>query len=287
MTSAADWRVVGETRDRLGESPLWHPREQVLYWIDFYGPTDSPPRPATGAYRRWTLDVAPTIGSLCFAEDGRLLLAMENGVYLFDHEDGSQTFAADPNMRRPGIGYNDAKVDRDGRYWVGSWETSERAPRAILYRIDADGQAAVGDSGFIVCNGPAFSPSGETMYFSNSAARRLLAYELDRSTGALSEPRVLVQLRSPRRAPGRPGRAAPARSIARTTGGGRITRFSPGGERLAVLHLPVRNVTELLPGRAGPRHSLCDDRRGWRRPHSMAPCLHSRSPLRGSLSRSM
>ena len=37
--SFGKWQVVGATRDRLGESPLWHPREQALYWIDFYGPT--------------------------------------------------------------------------------------------------------------------------------------------------------------------------------------------------------------------------------------------------------
>ena len=84
MATASDWQVIGETRDRLGESPLWHPREQALYWIDFYGPTVHRLDPATGAYRHWTLDAAPTIGSLAFADDGRLLLALENGVYLFD-----------------------------------------------------------------------------------------------------------------------------------------------------------------------------------------------------------
>ena len=36
-----DWEVVGDTRDRLGESVLWHPRDAMLYWIDFYGPSYS------------------------------------------------------------------------------------------------------------------------------------------------------------------------------------------------------------------------------------------------------
>ena len=52
MAIDSDWQVIGETRDRLGESPLWHPREQALYWIDFYGPTVHRLEPATGAYRR-------------------------------------------------------------------------------------------------------------------------------------------------------------------------------------------------------------------------------------------
>ena len=58
MAIDSDWQVIGETRDRLGESPLWHPLEQALYWIDFYGPTVHRLDPATGAYRRWKLDAA-------------------------------------------------------------------------------------------------------------------------------------------------------------------------------------------------------------------------------------
>ena len=155
-----DWQVIGETRDRLGESPLWHPREQALYWIDFYGPTVHRLKPATGAYRQWKLDKAPTIGSLNFTDDGHLLVALENGIYRFSTADEQLTFVADPNNGRFGIGYNDGKVDRDGRYWVGTWDTKERSPRGILYRFDAEGRATVADSGFVVCNGPAFSPLG-------------------------------------------------------------------------------------------------------------------------------
>ena len=29
--------VIGDTRDRLGECPLWDTRDQSLYWIDSKG----------------------------------------------------------------------------------------------------------------------------------------------------------------------------------------------------------------------------------------------------------
>ena len=124
----------------------------------------------------------------------------------------------------------------------------ESAPRAILYRLDAEGRATVGDSGFIVCNGPAFSPTGDILYFSDSAGRRLLAYDLDRATGALSESHVLVQFSE---ADGMPDGlcvdSAGAISCAHY-GGGRVTRFSPAGEILEVLPLPVRNITSCCLG---------------------------------------
>ena len=249
MTESAlqGWRVVGETRDRLGESPLWHPRELALYWIDFYGPAVHRLDPAAGIHRRWTLSAAPTIGSLAFTEEG-LIVALENGIYLFRPADERLTRFADPNAGRPGIGYNDAKVDRDGRYWVGTWDLRERAPRGILYRLDADGKARVADSGFTVCNGPACSPSGDVLYFSDTAGRRLLAYDLDRRTGALSEPRLFVRFGE---ADGMPDGlcvdSAGALYCAQY-GAGRLTRFSPTGERLETLPLPVRNVTSCCLG---------------------------------------
>jgi sugar lactone lactonase YvrE len=245
---AGEWDVAGETRDRLGESPLWHPREQALYWIDFYGPTIHRLAPATGAHRQWKLDAAPTIGSLCFAEDGRLLAAMENGIYLFDPADGRLTFVADPNAGRPGIGYNDAKVDRDGRYWVGTYDLAERAPRGILYRLDADGRVAIGDSGHTVCNGPAFSPSGDTLYFSDTVGRRLLAYDLDRRTGALSTPRLLASFGEADGLPDGLCVDSAGAIYCAQYGGGRVTRFGPAGEVLQILPLPVRNVTSCCLG---------------------------------------
>ena len=242
------WQVIGERRDRLGESPLWHPRENVLYWIDFYGPTVHRLDPSNGSAQHWNLDGFTSIGSLAFAADGRLLLALNDGIYLYDTTVGRPILFADPNAGRPGLSYNDAKVDRDGCYWVGNYEVTESAPRGIFYRLDADGHATVGDSGFIVCNGPAFSPSGETLYFSDSSGRRLLAYDLDRATGALSEPRVLVQFTEADGMPDGLCVDSAGTIYCAHYGGGRVTRFSPAGETLDMLPLPVHNITSCCLG---------------------------------------
>jgi sugar lactone lactonase YvrE len=245
-----EWEVIGATRDRLGESPLWHPQEAALYWIDFYGPIIRRYDPASGALREWRLPSGATVGSLAFSHDGTLLLARDGGVFRFDPAEERLTFWADPNEGRPGIGYNDATVDRDGRYWVGTYELGEREPRAILYQLRRDGRASVGDSGFVVCNGPAFSPDGGAMYFSDSVGRRLLVYELDRVSACLSAPRVFARFEA---ADGLPDGLCVDSSGAiycAHYGGGRITRFSPEGELLEVLELPVRNVTSCCLGGA-------------------------------------
>ena len=52
---ASEWQIVSQTRDKLGESVLWHPREQALYWIDFYGPTVHRRDLVTGQQRDWII----------------------------------------------------------------------------------------------------------------------------------------------------------------------------------------------------------------------------------------
>jgi sugar lactone lactonase YvrE len=246
--AAMDWQVIGETRDRLGESALWHPTEAALYWIDYYGPHIHRYDPATGETRHWTPAGTATIGSLAFAADGCLLLALDGGVHLFDPKSEELMHFADPNQGRPGIGYNDAKIDRDRRYWVGTFDLAERSPRGMLYRLEAEGRAIVGDSGFVVCNGPAFSPAGDRLYFSDSVGRQLLAYDLDRATGALSMPSLVVQFGEGDGMPDGLCVDSAGALYCAHYGGGRVSRFAPDGALLGVLPLPMKNVTSCCLG---------------------------------------
>jgi sugar lactone lactonase YvrE len=242
------WRVIGEARDRLGESVLWHADEKALYWVDFYEPGVRRLDPVTGDFQRWRLDVTATIGSLAFAAGGRLLVAIDGGVYLFDPSSGDLSRFADPNQGRPGIGYNDAKVDRDGRYWIGTFDIAEAAPRGMLYRVDGVGRAVVGDGGYVVCNGPAFSPAGDILYFSDTAGRRILAYDLDRVTGGLSVPRVFATFGEANGMPDGICTDSAGTLYCAHYGGGRVTVTEAGGRRRETWPLPVRNVTSCCLG---------------------------------------
>ena len=79
----------------LGESPLWHPSEQVLYWCDIPGQRLNRFNPMTGAHKHWEFrtDVA------CCAplQSGGLLLALRSGLVRFDPATGhSRTLVKAP-----------------------------------------------------------------------------------------------------------------------------------------------------------------------------------------------
>lgn len=255
MATEPAWRIVSDCRDRLGESPQWLAATGELYWIDFYGPTIR--RLGTDGKRTdWNLSGFKTVGSLVPCGDGRLLVAVESGLHLFDPRDATLAFFGDPNEGRADIVYNDAKVDRHGNYWIGNYDARESDPRGIFYCRMPDGRWRIGDAGFVVCNGPAFSPEGDILYFSDTMGRRIFAYDLDASVGALSNRRLFHACDE--------GDGMPDGMCVDSEGclwvacydGGRVMRLSPGGERLETLSLPVRNATSCCLGGPGLRTLL-------------------------------
>jgi sugar lactone lactonase YvrE len=60
--------------------------------------------------------------------------------------------------------------------------------------VDRDGTDHVVDEGFHLANGLAFSPDAKLLYFTDSAARRIYAYDYDQKTGEVRNRRVLVQV---------------------------------------------------------------------------------------------
>jgi sugar lactone lactonase YvrE len=240
--------IVCQNRDRLGESVLWHPEEQALYWIDFYEPAVRRWTPGADVPQSFRLGKSKTIGALAFGMVGRLLVVLDEGVHWFDKESGGLELFADPNQHRDGVSYNDAKVDRQGRLWVGTYDMEERDPRGVLYRVDGLGQAALADSGFVVSNGPAFSPDGAILYFSDTVGRQLLAYRLDAETGRLSERRQFAALDDAGGVPDGLCVDCEGGVWCAIYGGARVLHFTPGGQIDQVIEVPPANVTSCCLG---------------------------------------
>jgi len=94
----ADIRVAVASPSELGESPMWHPREHVLYYCDIPGKRLNRFDPASGALTHWDFDTEPA--SIAPRLDGRLILAMRDGLFAFDPGDGERVALADRPCRR-------------------------------------------------------------------------------------------------------------------------------------------------------------------------------------------
>lgn len=256
-----DWTIVSPNRDQLAESPMWHEGEQALYWCDWYGPTVHRKRWGQDKVESWAIPNETVLGSFTFASGGRLLLAVDSGLHLFDPRTGGTTPFADPDGGREGMVYNDSKLDRFGRLWVGMFELTETDPRGILYCVTPDGRATIGDAGFASCNGPAFSPDGRTLYFSDSVGRRILAYDLSPDTRRLTNRRVFASFKLHEGLPDGLTVDAEGGVWCALFGGSRVVRFTPDGALHTSLPLPCPIVA--APAFGGPDMKTLFVATGW------------------------
>lgn len=171
-----------------GESPVWDAAGGCLFFVDIQAPALFRLDPATGALEQWAMPSA--IGSFGLTVDGRAIVALKDGVHLFDFRTGRFEFVVAPEPDKPGNRLNDGKVGPDGRFWVGSMDdTPAKQPVAALYRIDHDGRCTRMAEGVITSNGLAWSPDGRTLYHSDSRQAVLWAYDYDLKTGDIANRR--------------------------------------------------------------------------------------------------
>lgn len=239
----------------LGESPMWHPQEQALYWCDIPGRQVHRFHPGSGGHRQWPFECEPA--SLAPLAGGGLLLAMRDGLWRFDPGTGQRHLLAAPPYDPARQRFNDGRADAQGRFWVGTLDDA-RLPQAQLYSF-ANGQLQAHTGGVAVSNGVAFSPDGRTLYWADTRGHTVHAFTLDLQGGGLSAQRVFKAF-APRATGqplasygGRPDGAAVDAEGAYWSAqfeGRRLLRLSPAGEVLEQLDLPVQCAT--MPCFGGP-----------------------------------
>ncbi len=261
-----DWEIFAETRDQLGESVLWHPRERALYWIDYYGPFVHRKRTRDATVETWKLDGGEIVGSVTFAGEG-LLVAMDHGLHLFEPGTGKTRFFADPKRGRRDLVYNDAKVDRVGRYWVGTLCLNEDDATAGFYRMRPDGSAVLADEGFAICNGPAFSPDNRRLYFSDSMGRRIISYALDPNGTAFGR-RTFFTFADEDGLPDGLAVDSAGNVWCALYGGAKVVCIDPSGSLRRSIAVPAKYATSLCFGGPGLRTLFVTT--GWNTPEEAA-----------------
>ncbi len=122
-------------------------------------------------------------------------------------------------------------------------DESEKLASGSLYRLDGDLSLHKEDDNYVITNGPTFSADGKTLYHTDTAKRTIYAFDVS-ETGAISNKRVFVQLEAEEE--GYPdGMTVDSESCIWLChfGGARISRYSPDGEVLEVISMPVPNIT--------------------------------------------
>jgi sugar lactone lactonase YvrE len=249
-------RVAVAQASLLGESPLWHPREQALYWCDIPGHRLNRFDPKRGDLAHWEFDT--DVASCAPMLDGGLLLAMRDGLWRLDTASGERERLAKPPYDPKQERFNDGKCDPQGRFWVGTIYEPRDAAKATLH-CWTDHKLVQRAGSVTVANGLAWSPDGRTMYWSDTKAHTIYAFDFEPASGELSGQRVFASF--PLKQDGQPlddyggrpdGAAVDAEGCywVAMFEGQRLLRLSPAGEVVREVVLPVRCAT--MPCFGGP-----------------------------------
>ncbi len=229
------WPLAAE----LGEGPLWW--NKALWFTDIKQNRIHRFDPLRDAGQSWETPTAP--GFLAPVKGGKFIVGTKSGIHLFEPGTGrfDAILAVEPD--RQGNRLNDGAVDARGRLWFGSMDDAERDPTGRLYCFDRGGLKTM-DSGYVITNGPAFSPDGRVFYHTDTLAKTIYAFDMG-DDGTISGKRIFVRIED--------GAGFPDGSVvdrdgclwAGLFGGWAARRYSPKGALLSTVRFPVANVTKL------------------------------------------
>jgi sugar lactone lactonase YvrE len=175
LISAEQVLVAGAV---LGESPIWDQQRRVLWWIDIEKGVLYRFDPSSVTNERF--EIRQRIGCVAICQSGGLLLALQNGIAAFDDRHHLIRILCNPEHEMSGNRFNDGKCDPEGRFWVGTMSLNPRNhTTGSLYSIDGRFHVRKHLTNIGISNGIAWSSDGRTMYYIDSKAGSIDAFDYD------------------------------------------------------------------------------------------------------------
>lgn len=227
----------------LGEGVVWNERTNTIWWTDIESRLLYSYDPYRKTLKKY--ETPERVGCFAFTEEeGWLLIAFENGIAYFNPEQNSIKWLNRFLENSSYIRLNDGRVDRQGRFWVGSLVEDEKKTKeqGKLYRIDQNGDETALIDNVLISNSLCWSPNGTKMYFADSPSRQIVAYDFDIDTGTISNPKIFAET---------PEGIVPDGSVVDSEGflwnaqwgGSRVVRYTNDGAVDHILEMPVSQPT--------------------------------------------
>jgi sugar lactone lactonase YvrE len=173
---------------KLGEGALWC--DGAFWFTDIKLKKIHRLDPAGGGKKSW--DAPAQIGFIAPLAGGGFIAGLQGSLQRFDPATGVFTPIIAVEADRPGNRLNDGAVDAAGRLWFGSMEDAEENATGALYCFEK-GRLRIADTGYLVTNGPTFSPDGRTLYHTDTLKKEIYAFDCA-ADGSLSNKRLFVRI---------------------------------------------------------------------------------------------
>src|SRR3990167_11056424 len=177
----------------LGEGPIWHPIEKVLYWVDIIKPELHRLNLNNHEHQSW---IMPTdIGCVAPNKNGGLIAALKNGIALLNPVSNKINYLATLSDKISQISmFNDGHCDRQGRFWIGCKDLSESNPTADIFQFTLKNKLIKKADHFIVANALIASLDSKFFYIADSPKRIIYRYDFDCAAGEIHNPIIFAKV---------------------------------------------------------------------------------------------
>jgi sugar lactone lactonase YvrE len=182
--------VFCDTKLELGEGPSYDPSTDTVYWFNILGRQLHEKHLPTG---RKNVHALPLMASVIVRiDDGRQLLATEDGLFIRNRASGALTPHAALEPDKPGNRSNDGRMHPSGALWIGTMGKTGADGVGSIYHVAAGTVTKLFDNHSIP-NSICFAPDGSVGYFTDTRQNRIMRVDLDAATGLpTAKPSVLV-----------------------------------------------------------------------------------------------
>lgn len=255
-----NWQTVVPEPCELGESPFWHPLEQMLYWVDIPAKKILRSNVFMGTVENWAMSAPHALEPGCIAPayGGGLVIALRDGIYRAREWGGPLQRLVQSSHDTRTTRFNDGKCDPQGRFWAGTMYEPRDARKAELFSLDCregrppDLQLKAGDA--TIANGLAWSPDSTTLYWADTPGHIIRAWDWDAASNVMTGQRVFKQFEPKPKDwqyglggyGGRPDGAAvdvQGNYYVAMYEGRRLLKLSPAGKLLADIPTPAQCPT--------------------------------------------
>jgi sugar lactone lactonase YvrE len=175
----------------LYEGPIWHPTENVLYWVNILAGTIHRLDLKKSTYLE--IKLKDYVSSISPRVTGGLIATSDQGFYAVNIDgDVKEIYKVkdwDPRNR-----FNDGKCDAVGRYWIGTMNLEEKYPTAGFYVLDTDLSFKKVLDNVTISNGLAWSSDNKALYYIDTPTKKIFEFDFDLEKGKISNKRVLIDL---------------------------------------------------------------------------------------------
>lgn len=244
--------LLADHRFKLGEGPFYDGTSRTLYWVDIIAGEAWSLKSATGETRTWSF--TQPVSAVVPRQSGGLLIALANGLAFLDPDTGKHTPFVAPEGVDSGNRSNEARVDPQGRFWLGTMQNNigpagEGLPitrsQGALYRVTADGAVTRMEKTIGISNTLGWDEARKRLYFADTRAGTIFVYDWDGATGEIANRRVFA---------GPHERGFPDGSALDVDGylwnarwgGSCLIRYAPDGRVDRIIDVPVQQPTSCV-----------------------------------------